>query len=122
MAAAGIILGGALSRDKLFALNTGISSFDGVLQGFGESKWAVSLDGDWLVTPKNQIAPGRTWVTLESLLLVLEDLRGKAHTGEQFGDIGAIVETLKRSQTKLQYLLPVITQWVAVSRGEHTTS
>ncbi len=122
VAAAGIVLGGALARDKLFALNTGISGFDGVLQGFGESKWAVSLDGDWLVIPRNQIAPGRTWVTLESLLLVLEDLRGKAHTGEQFGDIAAIVAALKRSQTKLQYLLPVITQWGAVSRGEHTTS
>ena len=32
---AGLILGGALSKDKYFALNTGIETFDASLQGFG---------------------------------------------------------------------------------------
>jgi hypothetical protein len=117
----GIAFGAALTGDGLSALASGISGFDGALQELGKSKWAVSLDGDFLITHSNRITPGRTWVTLESLLLALEDLRGKAHAGEQFGDISALVAALKRSQTKLQYLLPVTTQWVAVSQGNRTT-
>lgn len=117
----GIVFGAALTEDGLSALTSGMSGFDGALQGLGKSKWAVSLDEDFLIISRHQITPGRTWVTLESLILALEDLRGKARTGDQFGDIGAIVAALKRSQTKLQYLLPA-TQWVAVSRGGRTTS
>ncbi len=116
-AAAGIVFGGVLARDELSALAAGTSGFDGALQELGKYKWAVSLDGDLLVIPRKQIAPGRTWVTLESLLLALGELEVKAHTGGQFGDIDAIVAALKRSRTRLQYLLPVITQWVAVSQG-----
>jgi len=110
-AAAGIVLGGVLTRDGLSALTAGMSGFDGALQELGKSKWAVSLDGDLLVIPRNQIAPGRTWVTLESLLLALGELGVKARAGEQFGTIGAIGAKLKQGYSRLEYLLPV-TQWV----------
>ena len=36
--AGSFIIGGLLSRDKFVALNAGISGFDGMVQGFGESK------------------------------------------------------------------------------------
>ncbi len=88
-----------------------MSGFDGTLQELGKSKWAVSLDGDLLVVSRNQIATGRTWVTLESLLLALGELGVKARAGEQFGTIGAIGAKLKRGYSRLEYLLPV-TQWV----------
>ena len=110
-AAAGIVLGGVLTRDGLSALTAGMSGFDGALQELGKSKWAVSLDGDLLVIPRNQIAPGRTWVTLESLFLALGELGVKARAGEQFGTIGAIGAKLKQGYSRLEYLLPV-TQWV----------
>ncbi len=120
-AAAGIVLGGVLTRDGLSALTVGMSGFDGALQELGKSKWAVSLDRDLLVIHRNQIAPGRTWVTLESLLLALEDLREKACAGEQFGNIGSVAAKLKQGQSKLDHLLP-ITQWVAVSQVRRTKS
>ncbi len=69
------------------------------------------LDGGLLVVPGNQIATGRTWVTLESLLLALEELGVKARDGEQFGNIGAIGAKLKQGYSRLEYFLPV-TQWV----------
>lgn len=59
-AAAGIVLGGALTRDGLFALTAMISGFDGALQELGKSKWVVSLEGDLLVVPKNRVIAGRT--------------------------------------------------------------
>ena len=110
-AAAGIVLGGVLTRDGLFVLTAGMSGFDGALQELGKPKWAVSLDGDLLVVPRNQIAAGRTRVTLESLLLALGELGVKARDGEQFGNIGAISTKLKQGYSRLDYLLPV-TQWV----------
>lgn len=106
-AALGIALGGVLTQDGFSALSAGMSGFDGALQELGKSKRAVSLDGDLLVTTRNQIIPGRTWVTLESLLLALEALGGKARAGEQFGNIGAMVAKLKQGYSRLEYLLPV---------------
>ena len=44
VAAGGFILGGLLTRDKLEAVTAGLSGFDGMVQGFGESKWCVLLE------------------------------------------------------------------------------
>jgi len=99
--------GGFLGRDGPSALAAGMSGFDGALQELGKSKWAVSLDRDLLVVPRNQIAPGRTWVTLESLLLALEELKEKARAGEQFEDLGAIVAEMKQCRVRFVHLLIV---------------
>jgi hypothetical protein len=106
-AAAGAFLGGAFAKNWLSAINSGISGFDGVMQGFGKSDWAVSLDGDLLVVPRNQITPGRTWVTLQSLLLALEEFKEKARAGEQLDNISAIVAKMKRSRARLVHLLVI---------------
>ncbi len=42
VAAGGFIFGGLLTRDKFGALTAGMSGFDGMVQGFGESKWCVT--------------------------------------------------------------------------------
>jgi len=106
-ATAGIVLGGFLGRDGPSALIAGMSSFDGALQVLGKSTRAVSLDGDLLVVPRNQITPGRTWVTMGSLLLALEELKEKARAGEQFDNIGAIVAKMKQGRARLVLLLIV---------------
>ncbi len=120
-AAAGLFLGGALTKDRTSALDAGMSGFDGVLQGFGESEWAVSLDEDLLIMQKNRIASGRIWVTLQSLLLALEGLKKEAHGGEPLGDVAAIVAKLKESPTELAYLFPV-SQWVRVTKSTQETT
>ena len=38
VAAGGLILGGLIVKDKYAALNAGLSGFNGVLQGFGETR------------------------------------------------------------------------------------
>jgi hypothetical protein len=106
-AAAGTVLGGILGRDWSAALAAGMSGFDGALQELGKSTWAVSLDGDLLVVPRNQITSGRTWVTLESLLLALEGLKEKIPVGEQFDNISAMVAEIKLGHISLIQLLIV---------------
>jgi hypothetical protein len=103
-ATAGIVLGGFLGRDGSSALAGGMSGFDGALQELGKSKWAVSLDEELLVVSRNQITPGRTWITLESLLLALEELREKAPAGEQFEDFGALFAKMKQGRVRLVHL------------------
>lgn len=58
-AAGGFILGILITKDKFAALNAGISSFDGMLQGFGESKWVVSLGEKISVMPLNDVSQVR---------------------------------------------------------------
>jgi hypothetical protein len=106
-ATAGIVLGGFLGRDGSSALAGGMSGFDGAIQELGKSKWAVSLDEELLVVSRNQITRGRIWITLESLLLALEELREKARAGEQFEDLDAIVDKMKQGQTSLVHLFTV---------------
>lgn len=106
-ATAGIVLGGLLGRDGSSALIAGMSGFDGMLQELGKTKWAASLDRDLVVVPRNGITPGRNWVTLESLLLALEELKEKAYAGEEFENHGAIIAKLKKGQTSLMRLFLV---------------
>jgi hypothetical protein len=106
-AAAGAFLGGVLAKDRLSAFSYGILGFDGVLQGFGNFDWAVSLDGDLLIVPRNQVTPGRSWVTLESLLLALEKLKERVSAGERLDNISSIVAKMKRSQARFVHLLVI---------------
>ncbi len=119
-AVAGLVLGGVLTGDGLSATVAGISGFNGALQELGKSRWAVSLDPDLLVVPRHKIVPGRTWVTMESLVIALEELREKARTGEQLGNIDTVVGKLKDRHSKLVHLLPV-SQWVAIPQNRGTS-
>ena len=69
------ILGGLLTRDKFVALNSGISGFEGVVQGFGESKWFVLLGKRISVVPEETISPQVTGITLASFCRGLEELK-----------------------------------------------
>jgi hypothetical protein len=104
VAAGGFILGGLIAKDKYDALNAGMSGFDGVLQGFGETKWAVSLQKELVVVPYDAITTKGTWVTLESLIAAIHDLKTEALQGKQLGTLDNVIQRLRQSGGKLIYI------------------
>ena len=98
VAAGGFILGGLLSRDKLDALNAGMSSLDGIVQGFGESKWCVLLGQKISVVPEEWICPQVTWITLDIFNKKIKELKDRALAGEKLGTLVDIRAKLKRER------------------------
>ncbi len=101
--AGGLILGGLIAKDK-YALNAGLSGFNGVLQGFGETRWAVSLQKELVIVPYNAIPAKGTWVTLESLIAAIHDLKTETLQGKQLGTLDNIIQRLQQSKGKLIYI------------------
>jgi len=85
VAAGGFILGGLLTRDKFGAVTAGMSGFDGMVQGLGESKWCVILGKKISVVPEETISPGVTWITLASFHKTMEEFKKRALAGEKLG-------------------------------------
>ena len=102
-AAAGLIFGGIITRDKFAAVNAGLSSFDATLQGLGETAWAVSLGKDLRVVPKDNVTSGKTWVTWESLKSALAQLEREASQGVELGSLDSIISRLQKCR-ELVYL------------------
>ncbi len=107
VAAIGAILAGATTNDGYSALNAGVAGFRGALLGFGTSEWAVSLDADLRVVPRNQISAGRNWVKLEALLQFLERLTDGSdpNVGDRFGSVADVISRI-RQKPGLAYLTP----------------
>jgi hypothetical protein len=105
-AAGGFIFGGLMTKDKNIALNAGLSGFNGVLQGFGETKWAVLLQKELLIVPYDAIPAEGTWVTLESLMAAIDDLEIEASEGKQLGTLDNVIQRLRQSRWKLIYIGP----------------
>ena len=103
-AAGGLILGGLIAKDKYVALNAGLSGFNGVLQGFGETRWAVSLQKELVIAPYDAIPVKGTWVTLESLIAAIHDLETDALQGKQIGTLDNVIQKLQQSRGKLIYI------------------
>lgn len=102
------ILGGLIAKNKDAALNAGLSGFNGVLQGFGETRWAVSLQRGLVISPCNAIPAKGAWVTLESLIAAIDDLKTEALQGKRLGTLGNIIQRLQQSKRKLVYIaLPI---------------
>jgi len=95
VAAGSLILGGLISKDKFVALNAGMSGFDGVLRGLGETRWLVSLGKKILVAPEDSLSPERIWCTWESLMAAIEELKKRALHGEQLGSLDNVIDNLK---------------------------
>lgn len=105
-AAVGAILAGATTNDGYSALNAGVSGFRGALLRFGTSEWAVSLDSDVRVVPRNQISAGRNWVKLETLLQGLQRLNGSGpNGGDCFSSIADVISRIRQTPG-LTYLVP----------------
>jgi hypothetical protein len=102
VATAGLsILGAAISEDKDAALNACLS---GLLQGLGQTEWAVSLDKELVVVPYNDIPVRGTWVTLESLIAAIDELKTEALQGRRLGTLDNVIQRLRQSRRKLVYI------------------
>ncbi len=102
--AAASILGGLIAKDKDTALNAGLSGFNGVLQGFGETRWAVSLQKELVIVPYSAIPAKGTWVTLESLIAAIRDLKTETLQGKRLGTLDNRIQRLQQSKGKLIYI------------------
>jgi len=96
VAACSFVIGGLLTRDKFGALTAGMSGFDGMVQGFGESKWCVLLGKKISVVPEETISPQVTWITLASFYKTLEELKKRALAGEKLGNLDDVISKLTR--------------------------
>ncbi len=102
-AAAGLIFGGIISRDKFAAVGTGLSSFDAAVQGLGETTWAVSLGKDLTILPGDNTTPGKTRVTWGSLKSALAQLEREALRGIALGNLDNVISRLQERK-ELVYL------------------
>lgn len=92
----GLILEGLATGDRFAASNTGMSAPNGVLCGFGETKWAGHFGKLIKVVPTDKISCEGKWVTWESSMAVIADLKERASASE---DIGS-ADDLLRSYVK----------------------
>jgi len=99
------ILAGLIAKDKDAALNAGLSGFYGVLQESGETRWAVSLQKGLIVLPYDAIPAKGSWVTFESLIAAIDDLKMETLRGKRLGSLDNILQRLHQSRGKLIYLL-----------------
>jgi hypothetical protein len=104
VAAGGLILGGLITKDEYAALNAGLQGFNGVLQGFGGTRCAVSLQKELVIVPYDAIPAKGTWVTLESLIAAIHDLKTEALQGKRLGTLDNIIQRLQQSRGKLIYI------------------
>ena len=99
VAAGSFILGGLLTKDKFNALTAGMSGFDGMVQGFGESKWRVLLGKRISVVPEETISSqftGTTWVTLDSFYKTMEELKKRALAGEKLRSLDDVISKVMK--------------------------
>ncbi len=96
VAAGGFIFGGLLTRDKFGALTAGMSGFDGMVQGLGESKWCVLLGKKISVVQEETISPQVTWITLASFHKTIEELKKRALSGEKLGSLDDVISKLMK--------------------------
>ena len=95
MAAGSFIFAVLVTRDKFGALAAGMSGFDGMVQGLGESKWCVLLGKKISVVPEQKIPPKVTYIPLASFYKTMEELKKKALTGKKLGSLDDIITKLK---------------------------
>jgi hypothetical protein len=98
------ILGAVVGKDKDAALNAGLSGLNGLLQGLGETEWAVSLDKELVIVPYKAIPARGTWVTLESLIAAIDELKREALQGRRLGTLDNVIQMLRQSRRKLVYI------------------
>jgi len=88
------ILGGLIGKDLYSALHAGFAGVDGLIRGLGETRWYVSITGRLVVAPQDRINPQVIWVTWQSVVAALENLKKKALAGEKVGGFGSVVNKL----------------------------
>jgi hypothetical protein len=97
-AAVASIVIGIISHDKRATATAGLSSFNGALRGIGETEWAVCLDRQLTVRPRNHIAAGRVWFTWDSVRAALNELEQQAQNRTHLGNFDAVISEVRRSK------------------------
>jgi len=95
-AAVSFIFGGLLTRDKFEALSTGMSGFDGMVQGFGETRWCVLIGKKISVVPEGAISAKVPWITLASFYRAIEELKRRALAGDKLGNLNDVISKLMK--------------------------
>ena len=119
------ILAWIMTKDKFAALNAGLSGFDGVVEGLGETNWAVCLGRNLAVAPRANITPEGFWVTWESLKAALAELEREASGGDQLGSLDNIITKLQKSRELVRLNVSAakpITVWTKVKSNQSDSS
>ena len=95
------ILTGIITKDGTAAVNAGVASSKGALQGLGETEWAVCLGKHLAVASQDHITRGDVWVTWNSLQIALHELEERAKSGAPLGSLDNIISELKKSNKLL---------------------
>jgi len=103
----GLIFGGLASKNKYVALDSGLSGFEGALQGLGKAAWAVSLAKELIVAPYGALLREVMWVTFESLMKALSELKKEALQGKPMGSLDDIIKGLRQSLRLIRVLIPI---------------
>jgi hypothetical protein len=97
-AAAASVVTGMMTKNGLAAADAGLSSFNRVLQGLGETDWAVYLGGHLLVAPRADITPGQGWFTWGSFKTATYELEERAKNGAGLGNLDAVISGLQKTK------------------------
>jgi len=92
------ILTRMITKDWRVAAATGP---DLVLQGLGDTDWAVCLGKHLAVAPQDHITMGDIWVTWDSLQTALHELEERAKSGAPLGSLDNIISELKKNRKLL---------------------
>lgn len=96
--AAGLtVLAGMFTKDWLTA---GVTGANEALRGLGETEWAVCLETELAVAPRDSVRQGEVWVTWKSLMIALDELTVRAKD-ESLGNLDNIISELKKSRKLL---------------------
>jgi hypothetical protein len=90
------ILGGLLSRDPMLALNAGMSGFDGLVRGMGETEWYVTVSERVSVIPQEEASSRKDGISWEKMIAGLELAKKKALAGDKLGSLNDIIIAIRR--------------------------
>ena len=85
---------GMFTKDWLTA---GVTGANGVLRGLGETEWAVCLETELAVAPRDSVRQGEVWVTWKSLMIALDELAVCAKD-ESLGNLDNIIAELLKNK------------------------
>ena len=96
VAAGSFVFGGLLTKNKFQALSAGLSGFDGMVQGFGETRWCVLIGNKISVVPEGAISAKVPWITLANFYRAIEELKRRALAGVKLGNLDGVISKLMK--------------------------
>jgi hypothetical protein len=94
--AGSFIVGGLVTRDEKFALDSALAGFNGALQGFGRSRWFVQLGERIVVTATEFVPSEEKWIAWETLKSAMVELRKKVLAEDALGNLDDVLHKLQQ--------------------------